>query len=230
MKIKNSEVQFTAFINFQVEDIDFPYLENPGDDDRGCTAWYQLSAHPGTNFLKEEEIIAKDEWERHGITDGMFRLFFAPITNLEAIIYAQVVPLPGDAFRTLLKEKKIPEHYTGIVAIKVKGTERIQLGPQEKKEMGVGMGLLPFLLVNGEEGVEVTLPDQESLRAELFNSLRAVAIPIPVTSPADYKEKLKSPSPPKAEIPKILWPPYTVHGNNTAGELCKKKLCQVAVT
>lgn len=208
------------FIFSQAEDIDFPFLDNPGEDDRGCTAWYQLSAHPGTTLVQGEEVIPKDDWERHGVLDGMFRLFFAPISSREAVVYTQVVPLAADAFRALLEEKKLPENFTGITAIRMPGSSKISLGPQEAPGMKAGMGLLPFLVVNGPEDVEVSLPNQEALRAELFNTLRAVAIPRDIKTPKDYLEKLKSPSPPKAGIPPILWPQYTVrHGNNAAGEL-----------
>ena len=79
--------------------------------------------------------------------------------------------------------------------------------------------MLPFLLVNGPEDMEVTLPDQEGLRQELFNTLRAVSIPRNIKDPKDYEDKLKCPDPPKAETPKVLWPKYLVRQeNNTAGE------------
>ena len=150
----------------------------------------------------------------------MFRLFFAPISSTEAMVYAQIVPLGPDAFRKLLEDKKIPEEYAGIVAIRLPGSGKIPLGPQESKLMKAGMGLLPFLVVNGPEDVEVTLPAQEGLRQELFNTLRAVSIPRNIKSPKDYEDELKAPNPPKAMTPKVLWPKYLVRqGNNTSGEL-----------
>ena len=204
---------------FQTGDIDFPCLENPGEDDRGCTAWFQLSAHEGSVLLQGEDVIPKDEWERHGASDGMFRLFFAPVSSSEAAVYLQVAPETPEDFRNNLETKKIPESFSGVVAIKMPGSTKIRLGPQENKEMKVGMGLIPFIVVNGPEGVEVTLPEQEGLRQELFNILRAVSVPRDIKSPKDYCEKMKAPVPPKAGIPKLHWPPYTVRqATNTAGE------------
>ena len=67
------------------------------------------------------------------------------------------------------------------------------------------------------------LPDQEALRAEVFATLRGVCIPRKITSPADYKDKLKATSFPQGELPKIMWPAYTARtqGNNVNGELRK---------
>ena len=135
------------------------------------------------------------------------------------MVYAQIVPVDAEAFRSLLETKKIPEDYSGIVAIKLPGATKIPLGPQESKQMKAGLGLLPFLLINGPEDVEVTLPEQEGLRQELCNMLRAVSIPRNTKDPKDYEAKLKCSDPPKAETPKMLWPKYLVRqGNNTSGE------------
>ena len=206
---------------FQIGDVDFPNLENPGEDNKGYTAWYQLSSITGCtlHLPGDDEAIPKDEWERHGVTDGMFRLAFAPISSTEAMVYGQIVPVGPEAFRKLLEDKEIPEDYSGIIAIRLPGSARIALGPQEAKQMKAGLAILPFLVVNGPEDVEVTLPTQEGLKQELFNALRAVSIPRNVTSPKDYEDKLKCEDPPKAEIPKVMWPKYLCHqGNNASGK------------
>ena len=211
--------------------MDFPNLENPGEDNKGFTAWYQVASHAGSSILEGENVIPKDEWERHGITDGMFRLSFAPISSTEAVVYTQIAPVGPEAFRAFLEEKKIPEDFSGVVAIRLPGSTKIALGPQEAKQMKAGLGLLPFLVVNGQEDVAVTLPSQEGLRQELFNALRAVSVPRNIATPKEYENKLKGPDPPKAEIPKILWPKYLVRQEqNTAGEWNQMSLtCGVCV-
>ena len=207
----------------QLEDVQFPYLADPGNDEKGQTAWYSLSGHRGTTLMQGEEVIPKDEWDKHGVTDGVFRLVFAPISDAEAVIYAVVAPTDFDSFRALLEDKKLPEQFSGVIAIKLPGTGKIQLGPRESPGMKANMGIIPFLMVNSPEGTRVKLPGQEALRAEVFATLRGVCIPRKITSPADYKDKLKATSFPQGELPKIMWPAYTARtqGNNVNGELRK---------
>ena len=126
----------------------FPYLANPGNDERGQTAWYCMSGHQGTTLMQGEEVIPKDEWDKHGVTDGIFRLVFAPISDTEAVIYAAVAPTDFDSFRALLDDKKQPEQFSGVIAIKLPSTGKIQLGPRQSPGMKANMGIIPFLMVN----------------------------------------------------------------------------------
>ena len=205
---------------FQLGDVHFPYLANPGNDERGQTAWYAMSAHQGTTLMQGEEIIPKDDWDKHGVTDGVFRLVFAPISDSEAVIYAVVAPTGFDSFRALLDAKELPEQFSGVVAIRIPGTGKIQLGPREAAGMKANMGIIPFLMVNAPEETQVKLPDKEALRAEVFAALRGVCIPRKISSRADYNAKLKATSFPQGDLPKIMWPAYSARtpGNNASGE------------
>ena len=180
-----------------------------------------MSGHQGTTLMQGEEVIPKDDWDKHGVTDAVFRLVFAPISSTEAVIYTVVIPSGFDAFRAFLDTKELPEQFSGVVAIRLPGTGKIQLGPREGAGMKANMGIIPFLMINAPEEAQVKLPDREALRAEMFATLRGVCIPRKISSREDYSAKLKVTSFPQGEMPKIMWPAYTARrtGNNASGEL-----------
>ena len=112
-------------------------LENPGEDEKGYTAWFPMDLHPGSVIQEEgsAEAIPKDKWAEKGIKGGMYRLAFIPLTCREALVYLQVAPVDAETFRKWLEEKNIPEQFSGVPAIRLQATGntpwKIRLGPRE---------------------------------------------------------------------------------------------------
>ena len=115
-------------------------LENPGEDEKGYTAWFPMDLHPGSVIQEEgsAEAIPKDKWAEKGIKGGMYRLAFIPLTCREALVYLQVAPVDAETFRKWLEEKNIPEQFSGVPAIRLQATGntpwKIRLGPREPGE------------------------------------------------------------------------------------------------
>ena len=150
--------------------------------------------------------IQKDKWAENGVKGGMFRLAFAPISCYEAVVYMQVAPVDGETFRAWLDKKKLPEQFSGVPAIRMTDYTKIRLGPREPAEMNAGCAILPFILTNSDQESRVTLPTTEALRREAAATLRSVAKPRSCKGVVEYEKLLKNDSPPRAEIPQVLWP------------------------
>ena len=81
----------------QVNDVDFPLDEEPGDDEKGLTSLFKLNNIAGV-VLRESKnnnaVIPKDQWEQRGVPGGYVRLAFVPASVTQACCYAYVYPAP----------------------------------------------------------------------------------------------------------------------------------------
>ena len=201
-------------------------VANPGDDEKGLTAWMDMASHPGSRVMDGETVIEKHEWAAKGITGGAFRLAFVPISAGEMLCYAQVVPTSLEDFRNGLAALEMQETYSGVVAIKLSQHSRVQLCPREDPNTKAGFATLPFIVMVGPEDAPFELPDSDALRQEVAGTLRSVGNPRKVGL-KDYIELAKTRDPPKASTPDIMWPEFSmpVRGNNANGEYNKVAGC-----
>ena len=216
----------TVIILSQVEDVGFPVVANPGDDEKGFTAWYDMASHPGSRIMDGEAVVEKHEWPGKGITGGAFRLAFIPVSAEEMLCYAQVVPVSLEDLRTQLASIDVLETYSGVVAIKLPQHSRVQLCPREGLNTKAGFATLPFIVTVGPEDAPCELPDPDALRQEVAGTLRSVGNPKKINL-QEYIELAKAWDPPKAKTPDIRWPEFAmpVRGDNANGEYNKVARC-----
>ena len=203
----------------QVEDVGFPIVANPGDDEKGFTAWMDMASHPGSRIMDGETVVEKHEWAGKGITGGSFRLAFVPVSAEEMLCYAQVTPTNLEDFRARLATIEMQETYSGVVAIKLPQHSRVQLCPREGPNTKAGFATLPFIVTVGPEDAPCELPDSDALRQEVAGTLRSVGNPRKINL-KDYTEMVKIRDPPRAPTPDIMWPEFAMpaRGNNANGE------------
>ena len=190
------------------------------EGERALTAWYDMVASLCVVVTTDTGEVDKQDWEDNGIKGGVFRLAVVPITTEEAVVYLQVVPMDLQAFRAHLRKLRQDEFMTQLAA-RLPEVGKVQLLPREPGVSKAGFGMLPFLWVDTEEGMEVHMPDQEILKKEMFNLLRRVRIPKKTTLAAWMKAKGKE-SPPGTDAPAVLWPQYQKprsEGDSLAGTL-----------
>ena len=188
-------------------------LGNPDDDNRGLTAWYDLAACNGVTLRdSDDEVVEKHTWSDLAITGGAFRLAVIPISAGEASIYIQVVPQTLEEFRASLVPLDLQETFSGLAAIKL-GGGKIPLGPREPAAMKAGFGVLPFVGINAALDAEVTLPDSDALKAEMFGTLRAVSAPRNLTE-AQWEVAKGAKEPPRGDKPAVQWPVYRLPNRN----------------
>ena len=206
----------------------FPVVANPGDDEKGFTAWMDMAGHPGSRILDGETVVEKHEWPGRGITGGAFRLAFVPVSGEEMVCYAQVVPVNLEDFRTQLAAIDVLETYSGVVAIKLPQHSRVQLCPREGPNTKAGFATLPFIVMVGPENAPGELPDPDALRQEVAGTLRSVGNPKKINL-QEYTELAKARDPPKAKTPDIRWPEFAmpVRGDNANGEYNKVARCHL---
>ena len=200
---------------FQVNDVDFPLDEDPGDDEKGLTALYKLSELTGV-VLRETKnnnaVVPKDQWEQRGVLGGYVRLAFVPVSVTQAACYAYVYPAPEEELQEMLRKHELSESFSGLPMIQLGNTNRVNLFPRETSAMKAGFGLIPFIGVNAAPDVEVTLPDSDALKRETAGTLRSVGVP-KVLKLEQWKKAIKTNNPPPADRPTVIWPEFRTSGN-----------------
>ena len=200
---------------FQVDDVDFPLDEDPGDDEKGLTALYKLSELTGV-VLRETKnnnaVVPKDQWEQRGVLGGYVRLAFVPVSVTQAACYAYVYPAPEEELQEMLRKHELSESFSGLPMIQLGNTNRVNLFPRETSAMKAGFGLIPFIGVNAAPDVEVTLPDSDALKRETAGTLRSVGVP-KVLKLEQWKKAIKTNNPPPADRPTVIWPEFRASGN-----------------
>ena len=194
-------------------------VANPGDDEKGFSAWMDMAGHEGSRVFDGETLVPKHEWADKGVTGGVFRLAFVPMSDKEMVCYAQVVPLNLEDFRAGLLTLELQETFSGVAAIRLQQHTRVQLCPREGPDTRAGFATLPFLVIPGPDNEQYELPDSDALRQEVAGTLRSVGVPRKLGI-KEYTEAAKVQNPPKAATPDIMWPEFTLpaRGNNANGE------------